>query len=359
MISSLNYDFHQGEDTQMTAETSQMRREINEIPDAIERLLTRGRKDIARAADALRERDPAFAVTVARGSSDHICTYLKYVSELTLGMPVASVGPSVASIWGAPMKLAGSACLSVSQSGQSPDIVAMSRAARRDGALTLAITNDPASPLAKSSEHVLAIHAGTEHSVAATKTFVASAVAALLLVAEWKGDADLIAAINALPRALERAASVALPEVQAAIASGPSVYTLGRGPSWAISNEAALKFKETCQIHAESYSSAEVLHGPVSIVGVGFPVLCFAAADAAEDSVVQIADQIAAKGAQVFVTSDRARQATRIDHVRTGHPLADPIALITSFYSMVEQLANKRGIDPDQPRHLKKVTETV
>jgi glutamine---fructose-6-phosphate transaminase (isomerizing) len=343
----------------MTATASLMRREIVEIPDAVERLLSAGRGDIARAAEALRDRDPAFAVTVARGSSDHICSYLKYVSELALGLPVASIGPSVASIWGAQMKLAGSACLSVSQSGQSPDIVAMNRAARRDGALTLAITNDPNSPLATSSEHVLDIHAGTERSVAATKTFVTSAVAALLLVAEWKGDADLLAAICALPEALERAAKVSLPEVQAAITPSQSVYTLGRGPSWAISNEAALKFKETCQIHAESYSSAEVLHGPVSIVGVGFPVLCFAAADAAEDSVLQIADQIVAKGAQVFVTSDRASRATRIEHVRTGHPLADPIALITSFYSMVEQLANKRGFDPDQPRHLKKVTETV
>ncbi|MFT7594291.1 MAG: glucosamine--fructose-6-phosphate aminotransferase (isomerizing) [Paracoccaceae bacterium] len=343
----------------MTATASLMRREIVEIPDAVECLLSAGRGDIARAAEALRDHDPAFAVTVARGSSDHICTYLKYVSELVLGLPVASIGPSVASIWGAQMKLAGSACLSVSQSGQSPDIVAMSRAARRDGALTLAITNDPNSPLATSSEHVLDIHAGTERSVAATKTFVTSAVTALLLIAEWKGDADLIAAINALPKALERAAKVSLPEVQAAITSSQSVYTLGRGPSWAMSNEAALKFKETCQIHAESYSSAEVLHGPVSIVGADFPVLCFAAADAAEDSIVQIADQIAAKGAQVFVTSDRARQATRMEHVRTGHPLADPIALITSFYSMVEQLANKRGFDPDQPRHLKKVTETV
>ncbi len=343
----------------MPTMSSLMRREINEIPEAVERLLSAGRDDIARAAQALRDRDPSFAVTVARGSSDHICTYLKYISELTLGLPVASIGPSVASIYGAPLKLAGSACLSVSQSGQSPDIVAMARAARRDGALTLALTNDPTSPLAETSEHVLNIHAGPERSVAATKTFVTSAVAALLLIAEWKGDTDLLAAIHVLPKALERAAELSLPEVQAAITSSQSLYTLGRGPSWAISNEAALKFKETCQIHAESFSSAEVLHGPVSIVGSGFPVLGFASGDAAETSLVQIADQIAAKGANVFVTSDQAQQATRIEHVRTGHWLADPIALIVSFYSMVEQVAIGRGIDPDQPRHLKKVTETV
>lgn len=343
----------------MPARTSQMRREIMEIPDAVERLLSRGGDDVARAAAAMRARDPGFAVGVARGSSDHICTYLKYACELTLGLPVASIGPSVASIWGARLKLDGAVCLSVSQSGQSPDIVAMARAARRDGALTLAITNDPASPLALASQHVLDIHAGPERSVAATKTFVTSAVAALLLVAEWQGDADLISAIRALPGVLERAAKLTLPEVQAAITHSPSLFTLGRGPGWAISNEAALKFKETCQIHAESYSSAEVLHGPVSIVGEAFPVLCFAAGDAAEDAVVRIADQIAAKGASVFVTSDRAQAATRLEHVRSGHPLADPIALIVSFYSMVEQVAVGRGIDPDQPRHLKKITETV
>jgi len=232
----------------MSVKTSQMAREINEIPDAVERLLSRGNDDIAHAAAALRARDPGLVVTVARGSSDHIATYLKYACELTLGLPVASIGPSVASIWGAPLKLAGSVCLSVSQSGQSPDIVAMARAARRDGALSLAITNDATSPLAEASEHVLDIHAGPERSVAATKTFVTSAVAGLLLVAEWHGDADLIAAIHALPEVLNRAVQLSLPEVREAVTARQSLFTLGRGPSWAISNEAALKFKETCQI---------------------------------------------------------------------------------------------------------------
>jgi len=125
-----------------------------------------------------------------------------------------------------------------------------------------------------------------------------------------------------------------------------------------MSNEAALKFKETCQIHAESYSSAEVLHGPVSIIGSGFPVLGLTANDAAETALVEVADSIAAKGARVFVTSDKCRNAQRLEHVRTNHPLTDPISLITSFYAMVERLATSRGINPDAPRHLKKVTET-
>jgi len=148
-------------------------------------------------------------------------------------------------------------------------------------------------------------------------------------------------------------------EAAAEAMDGRSVFTLGRGPSWAISNEAALKFKETCLIHAESYSSAEVLHGPVSIVGQDFPVIAFAAADAAEESTAQTADALTAKGARVFVPSDKVREATRLPHVRTDHWLTDPIAAIVSFYGMVETVAVGRGINPDAPRHLNKVTETV
>jgi glucosamine--fructose-6-phosphate aminotransferase (isomerizing) len=127
----------------------------------------------------------------------------------------------------------------------------------------------------------------------------------------------------------------------------------------AISNEAALKFKETCQIHAESYSSAEVLHGPVSIVAGGFPVIAFAAKDAAEPLLAEVADTLAAKGAQVFATSPLVKTAQELPHVRTDHWLTDPVAAIVSFYAMVEQVAVQRGINPDAPRHLRKVTETV
>jgi glucosamine--fructose-6-phosphate aminotransferase (isomerizing) len=336
-----------------------MRQEIDEIPVAVDRLLTLGADAVRSAAAALAAADPAFLVTVARGSSDHVCSYLKYAAELELGVPVASVGPSVASIYRRPLKLARGACITVSQSGQSPDIVEMARAAGRDGALSIAITNDPASPLGLAAAQTLALHAGPERSVAATKTFVTSAVAGLWLLAEWRGDADLLAAIRALPDRLGQAVALDWPEMRAAVGARSSLYTLGRGPSWAMSNEAALKFKETCLLHAESYSSAEVLHGPVSIVDAGFPVLCLAAVDAAGPVVAEIAAQIADKGAACFITADAAGGARALPHVRTGHPLTDPLALIATFYAVVEQLARDRGIDPDTPRHLKKVTETT
>ncbi|MBS0565363.1 MAG: SIS domain-containing protein [Proteobacteria bacterium] len=336
---------------------SQMAAEIGEIPHAVERLLSGGDtiRAAARAAAAL---DPRVIATVARGSSDHAATYLKYAAELTLGLPVASIGPSVASIYGARLKLDRAVAISVSQSGQSPDIVEMARSARAGGALTIAVTNNAGSPLAQASERTIDIAAGPELSVAATKTYVTSVVALLGLVAEWTGDAGLAAAIHALPGRLAAAAALDWPEVRQALQGAPSVFTLGRGPAYAVACEAALKFKEISQLHAESYSSAEVLHGPVSIVGEGFPVLAFAARDAAEGAVTDIADQIAAKGARVFVTSDRAAAASRLPFVATGHPLTDPLALIVSFYAMVERFAREAGIDPDKPRHLRKVTET-
>lgn len=342
----------------MTAATH-MHREIREIPGAVDNLLTRGADAVDTAAAAIRAMDPLFFVSVARGSSDHAATYAKYVSEILTGLPVASVGPSVASVYGRTLKVDRAACLAISQSGKSPDIVRMVDMAGRQGALSVALTNNPDSDLARVAAHTLELHAGEELSVAATKTFVTSAVAGVWLLAELAQDAGLLAAIRALPEALERAVQADWSALSDVLRETDSLYCLGRGPAFAISNEAALKFKETCLVHGESYSSAEVLHGPVSIVDQGFPVIAMAAADAAEDAVIGVADQLAAKGAQVFATTEKATKAQRLPVVRTGHPLTDPIALIASFYGMVEGTARARGINPDVPRHLRKVTETV
>lgn len=342
----------------MAPSTTLMRREIVEIPDAVDRLLTQGGDAIREAAAGAREMDPSFLLSVARGSSDHACTYLKYASELILRRPMASVGPSVKSVYDVDLIADGALCLSVSQSGMSPDIVRMTKAITASNGLTVAITNDPASDLASVSSATLPIHAGPELSVAATKTFVTSLVAGLWLIAEIKQDGELIRAIHALPSHLAAATTCDWSEAAAAL-DGRSLFTLGRGPSWAIANEAALKFKETCLIHAESYSSAEVLHGPVSIVEQGFPVIGFTAGDAAEGNLAEVADALADKGATVFATTAKLTKAVTLPHIRTDHWLTDPIAAIVSFYGMVEEVARNRGINPDTPRHLRKVTETV
>ena len=338
--------------------STKMHREIAEIPEAVERLLTDGATTVEALAALVRESNPSVIITIARGSSDHACTFLNYASNLLLGLPVASLGPSVASIYGAELRVSGALCLAVSQSGQSPDIVEMTQTVRRGGALTLALTNNTASDLASTAEGVIDIHAGPENSVAATKTFVTSALAGLWLLAMVKGDDDLLGAIRALPEKLEAARKADWSSIGAKLQKR-SVYTLGRGPTLAISNEAALKFKEVCQLHAESFSSAEVLHGPVSIVEPGFPVLAFASKDAAETGLAEVADALVEKGAVAFATSQKVHRATSLPTVRTGHPLTDPLSLVVSFYSMIEAIALARGLDPDMPRHLNKVTQTT
>jgi glucosamine--fructose-6-phosphate aminotransferase (isomerizing) len=336
-----------------------MRREIAEIPDAAARLLDASDGALADAGRQLRDLSPKVIATVARGSSDHAASFLKYAVELSAGIPVASLGPSIASIYRAKLRLEGAACLAVSQSGKSPDIIAMAEAARSGGALTVAVTNTAGSPLAQACDHAVDILAGPEKSVAATKSFVNSAVAGLLLLAHWTDDRELLAALRRLPQHLGAAIDCDWMAIAEALTGENSLFVLGRGPSAAIANEAALKFKETCAMHAESYSAAEVMHGPLALVGPGFPVVALAARDASEQSMADTADLLAGKGASVFATSALSSKATMLPHVATGHPLTDPLPLIVSFYGFVEAFARSRGLDPDQPPNLRKVTETV
>jgi glutamine---fructose-6-phosphate transaminase (isomerizing) len=341
------------------SKTTLMREEILSIPDAVTRFLDGSRVALPAAGAKLREKNPPFLASIARGSSDHVTAFLKYSSELTAGIPVASLGPSIASIYDATLKLGSAATLSISQSGKSPDIVSMTKMARKSGALTIAITNAINSDLALASDLPIDVLAGPERSVAATKSFVSSAVAGLALIGHWTNDPKLLAAIDDLPAALEKAIACDWSPFAAALENENSLFVLGRGPSFAISNEIALKFKETSGVHAESYSAAEVMHGPKAIVGQGFPVLVLASRDAAETSLVDAADRLADQGAAVFLTSSRSSKATALPFIATSHPLTDPLALLVSFYAFVEGFARSRGLNPDEPPHLRKVTETI
>ncbi len=343
----------------MSANATYMRMEIEEIPDAARRLLDTSAASLADAGEQLKRIQPVMVATIARGSSDHAAAFLKYAIELTAGVPVASIGPSIMSIYGRELRLDGCAAVSISQSGKSPDIVAMAQSARRNGALGIALTNTAGSPLAQSADIAIDLAAGKEQSVAATKSFVSSVIAGLMILAHWTGDDALKAAITRLPEAMSRAVTVDWTPLLAALKDRTSLYVLGRGPALAIAQEAALKFKETCGIHAEAYSAAEVLHGPARIVEAGFPVLALASRDASEVGVAEIADRLANQGAMAFATTDRVSVARRIPFVETGHGITDALALIVSFYAFVEMLSRYRGFDPDNPPHLKKVTETV
>lgn len=336
-----------------------MAREIAEIPAAAARFLSENADALSAIGAELAFLDPPLVVTVARGSSDHAASYLKYAVELTAGVPVASVGPSVASVYGRPLRLRGAACLAISQSGASPDIVALVQAAQGAGALTMALTNTDGAPLHRAVQHPLLLHAGSEVSVAATKSFSTSVIAGLALLAEWLDDSMLKTALAQLPERLEHALALDWTALADRLVGAQSAYVLGRGPGFAIASEMALKLKETCGLHAEAHSAAEVLHGPAAIVRAGFPVLALALPDAALPHIRTTAERLAGQGADVLVTQPDIPGTTALPLPAPLHPLLDPLVAIAPFYKLAESLSRHRGLDPDTPFRLQKVTTTL
>jgi glutamine---fructose-6-phosphate transaminase (isomerizing) len=338
-----------------------MASEIAESGAVVRRQLTANAAPTARLAADLTARKPSFAVTIARGSSDHAALYLKHLVELKAALACASLGPSLASLYHAPLRLADAVSIAISQSGRSPDIVAMQRAARGQCAVTIALVNDEDSPLARDADALLPLHAGAERSVAATKSMIASLVAGASLVAHWSDDSELLAALAALPSVLELSSGAPSPTTAVeTLAKASSLFVIGRGATHAVAAEAALKLKETSAIHAEAFSSAEVLHGPAGVIGPGFPVLAFAPADAAREGFFDTLDRLASFGATPLVVDCEAHARWQtVVALDGGHPLLTPVVALHAFYRVAEATARRRGRDPDQPPHLMKVTETL
>jgi glutamine---fructose-6-phosphate transaminase (isomerizing) len=325
---------------------------------------TGARHQIARCADRfavlgarLRGRPPRLVVTCARGSSDHAASYGKYLIETELGRAVASVGPSIASVYRRPLDLADCLFVTVSQSGKSPDLLHLTEAARAGGALVVGFINDEAAPLAARCDVAIPLCAGPETSVAATKSFLLSGLAFLQLAAHWSGDAALADAVAAFPGALDAASQLDWGPALAPLAGVNHLYVLGRGIGLGAAQEIALKFKETCQLHAEAFSTAEVLHGPLALVGRGFPILAIGQDDSAAATTRSTVARLVALGARVASTLD-VPGAEHLPTVATA-PVIAPMCQVQSFYMAVHRLAGARGLDPDAPAHLGKVTENL
>ena len=332
---------------------SHMARELAEAPEAVARFLQHNAEALKDIGIRLRQKPPPAIITSARGSSDSAAGYFKYLAEILTGIPCSSMGASVVSVYGAKLQLRNGLCLTVSQSGKSPDIVALQEAARQAGALTVALVNVEGSPAALAADVYLPLQAGPELSVAATKSFIVSLVAGAAIVAHWLDRQDLLAAISTLPEQLTKASKLDWPEAVDLARDAESLYILGRGPSLPIAAETALKLKETCAVHAEAYSIAEVMHGPLELLGEGFPVLAYSPADESRQSSRSALSAMRKTGASVIVVEDGG-----LPYERTNHPLLDPISMIQTAYRFVEATAVARGRDPDRPRLLKKVTET-
>lgn len=315
----------------------------------------RNRNVVQALAADLRQNPPPFVVTCARGSSDHAATYAKYLFETRLGVVTASASPSVGSVYEARQQLKGVLYLVISQSGKSPDLLRNAEAAKAAGARVVALVNVEDSPLAQLADTVIPLGAGAERSVAATKSYLASLAAILQLGAYWRDDPTLIAALDALPAALSQAWECDWSAVTDGLVDAHNLFVVGRGPGLAAAQEAALKFKETCGLHAEGYSSAEVKHGPMALVGKDFPVLAFAQPDETGAGTRALAEEFAARGAKVWL----AGEGGNLPVVATPHPLCAPLLVVQSFYRAINALALRRGFNPDLPPHLNKVTETV
>lgn len=338
---------------------SLMLSEALEAPQAVARLLEENASLCRELGVRLRKTPPAFAVTCARGSSDNAATYAKYLLELRLGTITASVGPSVRSVYSAAPNVRGALFLAISQSGRSPDLLQLAEAARAGRAFSLALVNDSASPLAEICEFVLPLHAGPERSVAATKSWICSLAAILQFAAHWSEDRQLLDALDRLPEALARAAGQDWSPAAQPLAKAEDLYVVSRGIGLALAQEAALKLKETCGIHAEALSAAELMHGPLTLAGPGFPVLVFGQHDEAYQSVADLIAALTARGVPVTAAGSAPGGGLALPSDPSLNPFVTPIALIQSFYPLVEVVARMRGRDPDHPPHLKKVTETV
>ena len=336
-----------------------MEREAREAVLVAERQLIELPPLLEIIGERLRELHPQFAITCARGSSDHAATYAKHLIEIEAGIPTASHTPSISSIFGTRWhRLQTTLFLAISQSGQSPDLIVSAQAARRAGALVLSIINAASSPLEEESSAMLPILAGAEQSVAATKSFIGSLLAIAHLVATWTGSDALREALVSSPAALRSAWELDWSDGVSALLNVRDMYVISRGSALAIAQETALKLKETCGIHAEAVSAAEVLHGPIAIVGRGFPVLVLVPSDAAGPSVAALAADLVDRGACVVAAGSKIKGAINLPTTPGLHPAVEPAAYALSVYRMVAALSIARGLDPDRPPLLHKVTET-
>jgi glucosamine--fructose-6-phosphate aminotransferase (isomerizing) len=342
----------------LAPESTRMFLEAGQAAQVVAAQLTANAARVEAIARRLRANPPRAVVTCARGSSDHAATFAKYLIETRTGVLTSSAGLSVSSVYAAAQNMEGVLYLAISQSGKSPDLLASVRAAKAAGAFTIALVNDTASPLAELVDEVLPLHAGPELSVAATKSYIAALSAITQLVAAWTEDADLAKGLAALPAGLAKAWALDWTPAIEHLTLARNLYVLGRGVGFGVAQEAALKFKETCGLHAEAFSAAEVLHGPMALVKTGFPVLVFAQNDESRGSVDEMAASLTARDADVLLVG-AGEVGAGVLPALAAHPVIEPILMIQSFYRMANALSVARGYNPDSPPHLNKVTETV
>lgn len=337
--------------------------EIHSQPDRIRDVIAH-EAAIATVAAHIRAYDPYSAMIAARGTSDNAARYAQYLFGLLLRLPVGLATPSLLTLYGASLQFRQCLVLGISQSGRSPDICEYVATARRQSALTVAITNNPESPLATKATHHLDIHAGVEQSVAATKTYTNQLTTIALLAAHLSGDTQLRAQIDQLPALIGAVLAIPAQTITAAAAllgRGTAAMSIGRGLQYATALEAALKIKELSGLPVEGYSSADVLHGPVTTVEPEFPVLLTGDTGVTRHDTQHIIDRVRRANARIIVASSAPEHLDGAD-VALPIPACDeriaPIVTIVAWQRVAMAAASARGRDANAPIGLQKVTET-
>jgi len=342
-----------------------METEIDEEPGALARTLERNSVEIEGLCRDIRGRNITTVMIAARGSSDNAGVYAKYLFQAFNRVPVAMATPSLYTFYHTPPRLSGTFVLGISQSGQSEDIVEVMAEARRQGALTAAITRDEKSPLAAQSHRVLRLETGPEKAVAATKTFTSSLALVASISVAWEGSKERAASLALLPELAERTLEASRGRAAArapAYRSMNRCVVISRGFSHGIAMEIALKLKELTYIIAEPYSSADFQHGPMAMVEEGFPVILVASRGVLHDHMVEFARGLKERKPDLIAISD-SREILELGN--TALPICEgspewlsPILAVLPGQIFALRLSLAKGIDPDVPRGLRKVTVT-
>lgn len=342
---------------------SHFQNEIYAQPEILEALLHD--EAISKTAETLKSRPIRLILTLARGSSDNAVTFFSYLAGQYLGLPVASLPPSLFTIYSAKLKLADALVIGISQSGESSDVVEGLRALRDVGASTVAVSNNAESALARHADFSLSQGAGQEQAVAASKTFSSQMMVLAVLVAHWSGDTDLLEALSGIPAHMRHLLDDQRATQRAALrlTHADSLYALGRGLSYGPAQELALKLKETSYVHAQAYSSAEFQHGPIAAVSAKDPIIMLGNDDGTLPSNLTVADRLHELEADLTVVSGSAKLLklanARIPLPAGLHPVSETFLQVLVGQLLALHLSESKGLEPDEPRHLKKVTKTL
>jgi len=343
-----------------------MLKEIRQQPVALERTLRHQARGIAGFRAFLEKRRPRLVVIAARGTSDNAAQFGRYLIEIMTGIPVSLAAPSVHSIYGARVDCSGALVVGISQSGESTDIGAVLEQARRSGAMTVGITNEPKSTLANQAEHVLLVRAGPEKSVAATKTYTGQLMS-IYLLAHALGAPVPLAELEAIPEAAQAALRLE-PEIEALAGEYREMRhaaVVARGLNYANAFEFALKLMETSYVVAERFSAADFLHGPIAIVDRDMPIFVFGPAGAAWASLRETLEKVRERHAKAVIITDRrnreaSRYAARVIRIPALlRELYTPIPYIIPAQLFAAALAGAKDLDADNPRGLRKVTTNL